>query len=76
MIINLDGIGKVLGGENGVAIAGITAITGIVGAHYFTKNRYKVDAKNGDKGITVAPAQEPVKEPDPKADDNAQKKQA
>ena len=74
MTINLDGIGKVLGGENGVAIAGITAITGIVGAHYFTKNRYKVDAKNGDKGITVAPAQEPVSEPG--APDDDQKEQA
>ena len=74
MTINLDGIGKVLGGENGVAIAGITAITGIVGAHYFTKNRYKVDAKNGDKGITVAPAQEPV--PEPETPDDDQKEQA
>lgn len=74
MTINMDGIGKVLGGENGVAIAGITAITGIVGIHYFTKNRYKVDAKNGDKGITVAPSQEPL--PGPEASGGDQKDQA
>lgn len=64
MTVNLDGTGKVLEGENEVAITGITAITGIVGVHYFTRNRYKVDAKNGDKGITVASAQEPLPGPE------------
>ena len=46
---------KVFDGENGVAIAGITAITAIVGTQLLTKNRYKVDAQKGENSIALTP---------------------
>ena len=62
-MMNLESIADVLKSDNGPVIAGIGAVVLLVGSHYVTKSRYRVEAKK--EGFTMEPAAEQVKEPDP-----------
>lgn len=62
-MFNLDVIGKLFEGDDKVAVAGITGIAAIVGTHYFTKNRYRIESK--DKGFVIAPGPDEKSNPEP-----------
>ena len=62
-MMNLEHIADVLKSDNGPVIAGLGAVVLLVGGHYVTKSRYRVEAKK--ESFTMEPATDQVKEPDP-----------
>lgn len=57
-----NGIWEVLKSENGPVIAGLGAVVLLVGGHYVTKSRYRVEAKK--ESFTMEPASEAAKVPE------------
>ena len=64
-MMNFDSITDVLKSDNGPVIAGLGAVVLLVGGHYVTKSRYRVEAKK--ESFTMEPAVEHVKQLDPPA---------
>ena len=64
-MINLESITDVMKSDNGPVIAGLGAVVLLVGGHYVTKSRYRVEAKK--EGFTMEPAAEQTTAPDPPA---------
>ena len=62
-MMNLEHIADVLKSDNGPVIAGLGAVVLLVGGHYVTKSRYRVEAKK--ESFTMEPAAEQTKQPDP-----------
>ena len=62
-MMNFDSIADVLKSDNGPVIAGLGAVVLLVGGHYVTKSRYRVEAKK--ESFKMEPAAEQVKEPEP-----------
>ena len=57
-----NGIWEVLKSEHGPVIAGLGAVVLLVGGHYVTKSRYRVEAKK--ESFTMEPASEAAKVPE------------
>lgn len=64
-MMNFEHIADVLKSDNGPVIAGLGAVVLLVGGHYVTKSRYRVEAKK--ESFTMEPAAEQTKQPDPPA---------
>ncbi len=64
-MMNFDSITDVLKSDNGPVIAGLGAVVLLVGGHYVTKSRYRVEAKK--ESFTMEPAAGQLREPDPPA---------
>ncbi len=62
-MMNFEHIADVLKSDNGPVIAGLGAVVLLVGGHYVTKSRYRVEAKK--ESFTMEPAAEQTKQPDP-----------
>ena len=60
-MMNFDSIADVLKSDNGPVIAGLGAVVLLVGGHYVTKSRYRVEAKK--ESFKMEPAAEQAKEP-------------
>ena len=62
-MMNFEHIADVLKSDNGPVIAGLGAVVLLVGGHYVTKSRYRVEANK--ESFTMEPAAGQAKEPDP-----------
>ena len=61
---------KMINSENGGLYAAIGGIVLVYGIDRITKSHYRVEAKK--ESLTVAPAAEPVKEPEPDKTETAE----
>lgn len=58
-----EAICDVMKSDGGPAIAGVGAITLLVGGYYLAKRNYRAEVKKGDASVALSPAQPAAEHP-------------